>query len=158
MDTNIEFDLGNLKVDQFGYVYKDIEKQAKIMERMFKMPKFNFLPPFTGTTTYRGKESEITVKLGFSRYFNLQIELIQWIDGECIYKEFLDRGREGFHHINCSVKDVESYINYMKDLGFEIIFSGRAPGARMFAYFNTEETLGIILEIQGPLRRRKKKK
>ncbi len=158
MEKEPKIDLQNLKVDQFGYVYKDVEKQAKIMESLFNMPKFNFLPPITGTVTYRGNDTKMTVKLGFSRYFNLQIELIQLIEGECIYKEFLDQGREGLQHVSCSVKDVEAYINHFKELGVEVVFSGLAPGRRMFAYFDTQATLGIMLEIQGSIKRRKKEK
>ncbi|NVM29827.1 MAG: VOC family protein [Candidatus Helarchaeota archaeon] len=158
MENNAKMDLRNLRVDQFGYVYKDVEKQAQIMESLFNMPKFNFLPPMTGRVTYRGKDTEYTVKLGFTRYFNLQMELIQPIKGESIHKEFLDQGREGLHHVSCSVKNVESYIDYLKELGLEVVFSGLVPGRRLFAYFDTEATLGIMLEIQGTLKRRKKQK
>ncbi len=158
MENITGLNLRGLKVDQFGYVYKDIEKQAKIMENVFNMPKFNFLPPMTGAVTYRGTDTEIKIKLGFSRYFNLQIELIQLIEGENIYKEFLDHGREGFHHVSCSVKQIESYLKHFKELGIEVVFSGRIPGSRMFAYLNTEDQLGILLEIQGPIKRKKKKK
>jgi hypothetical protein len=64
------------------------------------------LPPYVEHINYRGKETEITIKIGFSRNFNVQIELIQLIEGECIYKEFLDQGKEGFQHISCSVENI----------------------------------------------------
>ncbi|GAH96625.1 unnamed protein product, partial [marine sediment metagenome] len=39
---------------------------------------------------------------------------IQLIEGESIYKEFLDQGREGLHHISLFVEDIDSYIEYFE--------------------------------------------
>jgi len=156
MESESKLDLNNLKVDQFGYVYKDIEQQARILEMYFNMPKFNFMPPFQGQVNYRGTETEIILKIGFSRAFKIQIELIQLIEGECIYKEFLDQGKEGLQHISCSVENVEAQIDHLKKLGYEVVHSGIVFGDRMFAYFDTEKILGIVLEIQGTLKKSKK--
>lgn len=156
MESKSKLDLSNLKVDQFGYVYRDIEKQARIWETCFNVPKFNFLPPFAGRPRYRGKETEATVKIGFSRNFNVQIEFIQLIEGECIYKEFLDQGREGLQHVSCSVENIEQHIDQFKKLGYEPVQSGIVVGNRMYAYFDTESILGIIFEIQGTIERKRK--
>lgn len=39
---DFKIDFGSLKVDQLGFVFKDIEKQAKIMEDIFGFSKFIF--------------------------------------------------------------------------------------------------------------------
>jgi hypothetical protein len=49
MAGEVKLDLSNLKIDQFGYVYKDIGKQARILETYFNMPKFNMAPPYEGS-------------------------------------------------------------------------------------------------------------
>ncbi len=157
MSEKFGIDLRNLKIDQLGYVYKDIEKQAKIMEQVFNMPKFTFLPPSSQKIKYRGKDSEIVVKIAMSRFFNLQIELIEWIEGDCIYKEFLDQGKEGLQHISLFVDDLDKYVNYLKDLGFEIAHEGNI-GNRYFYYFDTNNVLGFMLEVQASISRRRKKK
>ncbi|MFX1387022.1 MAG: VOC family protein [Promethearchaeota archaeon] len=156
MESNLRIDLSNLKIDQLGYVYKDIEKQAKIMENLFKIPKFTFMPNFSGTIKYRGKNSDITSKIAFSRNFNIQIELIQLIEGECIYKEFLDKGRQGLHHLAIFVEGMQSYIDLLDKLNYPIIQSGQI-GRQAYAYFDTEESLGILLEIEETLKRQRKK-
>lgn len=38
-----EQNLGNLKINQLGYVYKDIKKQAKNLEEKLGIPKFAYL-------------------------------------------------------------------------------------------------------------------
>jgi len=51
-----KINFGNLKVAQLGFVYKDIEKQAKIFETLFNVPKFAVLPETTDIVKYRGRE------------------------------------------------------------------------------------------------------
>ncbi len=157
MESKPKLDLSNLKVDQFGYVYKDIEKQARVWETCFNMPKFNFMPPFVGHARYRGKETELTIKIGFNRNFNVQIEFIQLIEGESIYKEFLDQGKEGLQHVSCSVENIEAHIDSFKKLGYEPVHYSVVFGNRMVAYYDTENILGVMLEIQGSIKRSRKK-
>jgi hypothetical protein len=64
-----KINLGNLKVDQLGFVYKDIEKQAKIFESLFNVPKFAILPETTEIVKYRGKDGEVNTKIAISRQF-----------------------------------------------------------------------------------------
>ena len=98
---------GNLKVDQLAFVYKDIEKQAKVMETILGIPKFTFMPAVDHTAYYRGKETHYVSKMAFSRYLSVQLELIQLLEGECVYGEFLNENREGFHHIAVIVDDAQ---------------------------------------------------
>ncbi|MFX1447694.1 MAG: VOC family protein [Promethearchaeota archaeon] len=150
-----KIDLGKLKVDQLGFVYKDIEKQAKIFETLFNIPKFAILPEYTEIVNYRGKDVEMTKKIATSRQFNTQIEFIQHLSGESVYKEFLDKGREGLHHISFYVENNEAYIEFFKNRGIGVIFSG-SVGKQAYIYFDTEETFGMILEVQETKKRRKK--
>ena len=81
--------------------------------------------------------------------------MIQHLSGDCIYKEFLDQGREGLHHISLFIENIEAYIEYFEKQGYEMIYYGEI-GKRVYAYFDTEETLGMILEVQETKKRRKK--
>jgi hypothetical protein len=155
--TLSELNLGNLEIFQLGYVYKDIEKQAKIMEDVWNMPKFALLPPQTNEVIYRGEKSTYTTKIGMSRYFGKQIELIEWVSGEGIHKEFLDNGNEGFQHVSCMVEDVDAYIDLFKKQDMGPVFIG-SIGKQYFAYFDTQETLGFLLELQMTKKREKKKR
>ena len=147
---------GNLKVDQFGYVFKDVEKQAKTMETFFGIPKFTILGPIELDTVYRGKSTKYTVKAAIGRLFdNTELELIQFIDGECIHKEFLDEGREGFHHVSFNVNNLTSLIDEFKTKGINVLQSGRLVGLK-YVYMDTESLLGIILEFSETKRKRSK--
>jgi len=155
MDKSVNINLSNLVINQLGYLYKDAEKQAKVMETKYNIPKFAVLDNQVNKIKYRGKDSEIVVKIVFSRFLNKQIELIQWIEGDCIFKEFIESGQEGLHHFGIFVEDLQSYIDYFNSNGFEIIHSGNI-GKQYFVYIDSLESFGIYLEFQETLKRRKK--
>ncbi len=94
--------------------------------------------------------------LAIARFFNTQLELIQWNSGDCLYKEFLDEGREGLHHISLFVQDLEKYKEGFKAMGIEELQSG-AIGRQHWAYFDTVESFGTIIEVQATYSRRKKR-
>jgi len=109
MAQNFELNLGNLKIDQMSYVYKDIKKQAKKMEEIYSVPTFAQMENITHQeATYHGKEVTIIIDYAFSRILNIQIELQQWKSGDCLFKEFIDQGKEGLHSIGVYVEDLDA--------------------------------------------------
>jgi len=157
MAQNFEFNLGNLKLDQLSFVYKDIKKQAKIMEKIYGIPKFAQMEDITHQdATYRGKEATIIVDYAFSRLLNLQIELQQWKSGDSLFKEFIDQGKEGLHSIGVYVDDLDRYIDEFNNKGIKVIQTGQI-GKQKFVYLDTENTFGFLLEIQTTIKRKRKK-
>ena len=157
MTENFEFNLGNLKIDQLSFVYKDIKKQAKIMENTYGVPKFAQMEDITHQdATYRGKEVTIVADYAFSRLFNVQLELQQWKSGDCLFKEFVDQGKEGLHSIGIFVDDLDIYIDEFKKRGIGVIQTGQI-GKQKFVYLDTEKTFGVLLEIETTVKRKRKK-
>jgi len=145
MEEKKDLNLASLKVDQLSYVFKDVQKQAKIMEAIFKTPRFRFIDVIDGIIRYRGNKTKISIKLGAVRYLNTQIELIQWLEGDCAYKEFLEKGREGLHHIGFLVEDYQAYLDYFKEKEIGLLQYGR--DITRWAYLDTEKSFGIIIEL-----------
>ena len=157
MTENFEFNLKNLKIDQFSYVYKDIKKQTKVMEELYGTPSFALMENVTHKdATFYGKESNVVIDFAFSRLFNVQIELQQWKSGDCLFKEFIEQGKEGLHSVGIYVDDFDAYIKEFKKRGIEVIQTGQV-GKQKFAYLDTEKTFGFLLEISTTVKRRKKK-
>ena len=153
-----EISLGNLKTNQLGYVYKDVRKQAKILEEKLWLPKFAILENKPTQYKYRGKETTIQTTIAFSRSLNVQIELIQLIKGDCIFKEFIDSGREGLHHFGVYVDDVDFIVEEYKNKGYGVVHQGLTAGVQKVAYIDTYDDLGVYIEFQQSIKRRKKKK
>lgn len=147
---NFNFDFNQLKVSQLGFVFKNIESQGKILQELYGLTPFTFYPIEKFPTNYKGNESYLSGKIGFGQLGETEYELIEWSEGECPYKDFLDEGQEGFHHIGIRVPDIDPYIAEFKKRGIEVLFSSRSELAT-FAYLDTKKTFGMIVEfIQGP--------
>jgi hypothetical protein len=157
MENKLLEDLNNFKVEQLGFVYKDIKKQAAIMETFFGIQKFNILGPIEMEITYRGKETKWTAYGGFGRLFNdVEVELIQFENGESIHKEFLDQGREGIHHVRYDVQDIQAVVKKFEEEGIGVLQTGKIVGLT-YAYMDTEDILGIIIEFAATKRGRRRK-
>lgn len=157
MEDKLLEDLNNFKVEQLGFVYKDIKKQAAIMETFFGIQKFNILGPIEMQITYRGKETKWTAYGGFGRLFNdVEVELIQFENGESIHKEFLDQGREGLHHVRYDVQDIQAVVKKFEEEGIDVLQTGKIVGLT-YAYMDTEDILGIIIEFAATKRGRRRK-
>ncbi|UCD00963.1 MAG: VOC family protein [Promethearchaeota archaeon] len=157
MQNDIDFDFNALKISQLGYVYKDIRKQASVMEQFFGIPKFTVLGPLEMKIVLRGKETKWTVTGAFSRLFNgIEIELVQPESGESIHQEFLDQGNEGIHHIQYNVDDLKTVIEKFRQECIGVLQTGTIIGLR-YAYMDTESLLGIIVEFSAIKKGRKRR-
>ncbi|MFX0010241.1 MAG: VOC family protein [Candidatus Hermodarchaeota archaeon] len=152
-----ELNLGKLKINQLGYIYKDIRKQAKILEENLALPKFAFLENKPTKYKYRGKETVIQTTIGFSRSLNVQVELIQLISGDCIFKEFIDGGKEGLHHFGIFVDDVELIVKEYVKRGYSVVHEGITAGVQKVAYVDTYDDFGVYVEFQQTRMKRSRK-
>jgi 4-hydroxyphenylpyruvate dioxygenase-like putative hemolysin len=156
MENNVKINLGDLKVDQLGFVYNDIKKQAKLITSKFVLPKFIFTEPKSHSLIYRGNKSEVILDIGISRMGNTQIELIQLIEGDCLYNEFLDQGKEGFHHIGTYIENIEQSITDFEKMGIKPIQIGRVV-RHLTAYMDIKEYFGLPIELLEVMKRKKRK-
>lgn len=87
-----------------------------------------------------------------------QFEFIESLVGPNIYDAWLEQNGEGLHHVAVSVPSVVDAIRSLAACELEPIASGLGVGVDGdggFAYFDTTDDLGVILElIEIPRRRR----
>ena len=145
-------------VDQIGLVVRDLEKTAAFYHSTFGIGPFSIVPEvrFEGVIL-RGQPSNSKIKVAFADSGPLQIELIQPLDGENIYAEFLRAGHEGLHHLGFRVDDFDGMLAEFKQKGIEPTF-WKHFGFTAFAYMDTAKVGGVLAELLWPKERRKRKK
>ena len=123
------------------------------MEELYNLPTFVSWPAVGFPTKYKGKDSTLKARVAFSKMGDPQnemgepqVELIEWHEGDSPYKDFLEQGREGLHHLGMYVDNLDPYLKDFESKGIEILFYGEIGGGR-FAYMDTESTFGIIVEL-----------
>lgn len=153
----LNINLGEYKITQLGYVYKDIKNQANLLESRLGVPKFAYFEnKFQGTYRYRGKDTKYWNLIALSKGIGLQIELVQLIEGDCIFSEFINAGKEGLHHYGIFVKEIAPIRELFLDKGFEIVHEG-TTGIVNVLYFDTLDLLGVYLEFQESAKKRRNK-
>ena len=96
---------------------------------------------------YRGEASDVDISLALGYSGELQIELIQQNnDAPSVYKEFLDAGLQGVHHIGLMPTDYKATLDYYRSLGHEAAFECDLGGAEL-TYFDTVDSLGHFIEL-----------
>jgi methylmalonyl-CoA/ethylmalonyl-CoA epimerase len=137
------------QVLQVGMVVKDLQKAMERYWNIFGIGPwdiYTFQPPAVTNMTLRGKPVVYTMKLAVTQIGNIQWELIEPLTGPSIYKEFLEQKGEGIHHVACDVGEYDQAVATMAKHGIGILMSGSTP-ADSYAYMDTEEALGTVLEI-----------
>jgi catechol 2,3-dioxygenase-like lactoylglutathione lyase family enzyme len=132
---------------QIGLVVRDLEKTAAFYYSTFGIGPFSVAPEwkFEGIIL-RGRPTNSTIKLAFADSGPVQIELIQPLEGENIYTEFLRSGNEGLHHLGFEVDDFEGMLARFKARGIDSIF-WKHFGFMAFAYLDTGKIGGVIVEL-----------
>lgn len=140
--------LGLPPISQLGHVVKNLEASMARYEPLYG--------PFTtmdGTVTgaiYRGRTADVKLAMAFGHSGELEIELIEWQGGESPHREFLERGREGIHHVQFRVEDCDGWIARAQPLGFEVIWYKRYSADTTFAYLERAGDPTLIEFLQMP--------
>ena len=78
---------------------------------------------------------------------NVQLQLCQPPDLDCPQRRFLDARGEGVFHLGFE-HDIDGGIAQANDLGVRVQMRGQRPDGSGFAYFDTAEQAGVVLEIR----------
>lgn len=134
-------------VHQIGLVVRDLEKTAAFYYSTFGIGPFSIVPEvnFDGVIL-RGQPTDSKIKVAFADSGPLQIELIQPLEGENIYTEFLRSGNEGLHHLGFEVDNFEGLLAKFQRRGIEPLF-WKNFGFMAFAYLDTGKIGGVIVEL-----------
>ena len=109
-----------------------------------------------------GEPSEYSMRVALSYFGPTRIELIQQLEGDTVYSDFIEKHGFGVQHLGVLVDDMESAIKEAEEAGFPMIMDGSGfgpDGDGHYAYLDTETLLGTTLElIQRPKGRKKPEK
>lgn len=137
------------RVDQLCLVVKDLQKTIEQYWKSLGIGPwkiFLFEEPLLREMTIKGKAEKYRMYVAICQLENIYIEVIQPLEGETIYKEFLDKHGEGLHHLGFIIDSLDKGIKSFEANGFRVLQSGRFQGGG-FAYFDTQEDFGTILEL-----------
>ena len=141
--------LGAEIVCQVGVIVEDIEKTSKAWAGLLGVE----VPPARLTDgkdvshiRYRGESTDARAKLAFFSLGQVQLELIEPVDGPSTWREFLDRHGQGIHHIAFRIKGMDGVIARLEARDVPLVQRGDYTGG-CYAYLDGVPQLGAILEL-----------
>jgi len=144
-----ESTLGSNIVTQVGIIVRDIETKARAWSETLDLPMPNIIITDTVDKTqaeYSGKPTTARAKLAFFHMGQLDVELIEPIDGPSTWKDQLDQHGDSLHHIAFNIKGMQEKIAYLDSKGVPLVRRGEYPGGR-YAYLDGVAQLGTVLEL-----------
>jgi hypothetical protein len=157
----LEFLRESVKNMQVGFVVKDLEQTMRGYYERFGIGQwhvYTYGPAVLKRMTRFGRACSYTMRLGLNTVCGTRRELIQQVEGDTVYREFIEGHGYGMHHLGVYVDDIDSAIAQAADAGFHVTMDGAGfglDGDGYYAYLDTDPLLGTTYElIQRPLRRR----
>ena len=138
------------KLEHVGVVVKDIDKTVKFLKSLgfgsSRDSESMFEIPFKGEV--RGKPMEWRVGIYNIMMGDIELELLQPLEGQDLLREYLDNVGEGIHHIGFATDDIEKATEMMAGMGIKKIMGAPGPEGGGFGYYETNLFGGIIVELR----------
>lgn len=126
------------RIEHIGIAVKDIEKSNKIFADVL------------GVQPYKSEEVESEgVLTSFFKTGPNKIELLQATRPDSAIAKFLEKNKEGIHHIAFDVTDIYSEIERLKSLGYTMIHNEPKNGAdnKIIAFLHPKDSNGVLIEL-----------
>jgi methylmalonyl-CoA/ethylmalonyl-CoA epimerase len=134
-----------------GLVVKDMEKTIARFEKLGIGPFTPRILPPDAQETYRGKPfvPSKRVAIQITHIGNIELELIQPIDGASPHQEFLDQKGEGIQHLGFFVDNLEESVKDLTAEGSTVMLTSQFKGGGGVAYLDLDAA-GLIVELVQP--------
>jgi methylmalonyl-CoA/ethylmalonyl-CoA epimerase len=141
-----------LRISQIAVVVRDIDDALEQYHRALGWGPWNVYehkPPSLHDTYVRGEPVEYTMIGAEAHVGDIDVELLQPVDGPSIYKEWLDEHGEGLHHVavmRATPEESAETMEHFAGLGAEVLMEGRIGESIHFYYLDTGPLLKVIIE------------
>ena len=134
------------KLRHIGIIVKDAEKSVELFKDLFDLTDDDIKVVPSSLT----KDESV---FAFVPAGGIELELIQPISEH--FKEMVGNPAEGINHIAFTVKDIEEAVKLMEQKGVRLGHVTKDGimdmGRSKVAYFNPEDTGGILIEFVEPM-------
>jgi len=147
-------------IAQIALVVQDLDVAVEQYHRRFGVGPWHFYTygkPLLKQMSYRGRPAEYRMRLALSYFGPTRIELIELLDGDTVYADFVREHGYGIQHLGVLVEDMDVALADAAEAGLTMTMDGSGfglDGDGHFAYLDTETDFGFVLElIERPRRR-----
>jgi len=146
------------KLHHLSIVVRNMDEAIKFYESLGIGP-FKDYPPLKEYVNLNVQDETgfFNLKFKIAQVGDIQIQLCQPGEGKSPYKDFLEKKGEGVYHLGFVVDDVDGSEAKLKEMGLQVLSSGRREDGSGFSYMDTAQKAGVVLLVrQSPGGKQKK--
>jgi len=138
------------ELNQVSIAVHDLEKSMEHYQNTLGIGSWEIFDADSSTLsdmTYHGRSVQHRFRAAFAIVGPMQLELVQPLEGDSIFSDFLREHGEGVNHLgSVRVHSLDEAIDILEKEGFPCLQSGRFAGGG-YACMDTVKTLGVIIEV-----------
>ena len=126
------------KIEHIGIAVKDLNKSENLFEKLL------------GQKPYKKEEVKSEgVVTSFFKLADQKIELLHASNKESPISKFIEKRKEGVHHLALHVDNIKKEVERLEGLGFEFISTTPKKGAdnKMIVFLHPKTTNGVLVEL-----------
>jgi methylmalonyl-CoA/ethylmalonyl-CoA epimerase len=126
------------KIEHIGIAVKDLAASNQIFEDIL------------GVAPYKQEEVQSEhVLTSFFQVGESKIELLQATSPDSAIAKYLEKNKEGIHHIAFDVEDILAEIDRLKAKGYTLIHESPKEGAdnKIIAFMHPKSSNGVLVEL-----------
>ena len=126
------------KIEHIGIAVADLKKSEDLFEKLL------------GKKPYKKEEvASEGVVTSFFKIGNQKIELLKGNNSGSPIQKFIEKRKEGVHHIALHVDSIQKEVERLENLGFEFISTTPKKGAdnKMIVFLHPKTTNGVLVEL-----------
>ena len=126
------------KIEHIGIAVTDLKKSEDLFEKLL------------GKKPYKKEEvASEGVVTSFFKIGNQKIELLKGNNSGSSIQKFIEKRKEGVHHIALHVNSIQKEVGRLENLGFEFISTTPKKGAdnKMIVFLHPKTTNGVLVEL-----------
>ena len=126
------------KIEHIGIAVTDINKSNELFSKIF------------GKENYKSETVESEgVTTSFFQIGESKIELVSATNSESPISKYLQKNREGMHHISFEVEDIEKEMERLKKEGIRLVNDSPKKGAdnKLICFLHPKDTNGVLIEL-----------
>ena len=126
------------KIEHIGIAVKDLKKSEELFEKLL------------GEKPYKTEDVKSEgVTTSFFKVADQKVELLRATSEESPISKFIEKRKEGIHHLALQVDSIKNEVERLKGLGFEFISTTPKKGAdnKMIVFLHPKTTNGVLVEL-----------
>lgn len=136
-------------IGQIAYITNDLDAALKHWTEVLGIgPFFLIDASIIEDARYRREETDLDITAALSYSGSMCVEVIQQTNNSAsVYREVMDKRGPGFHHWGVMTEEFDEQIKRYEAMGYPLAFSGKVTIGGRFAYMDSYDALGGMVEL-----------